>query len=348
MSATLERRLDDVFHIGNGVGANRVGGTPEEDEACALAVGWFEDAGLEVEVDGRGNVVGRLRGRAPELPEVWTGSHLDSVPEGGRFDGALGVVAGLAAVEAIGQSERTLGVVVFRDEETGCHGSRWRTANGALPGSYIELHIEQGPVLADAGAPLGVVSSIAGIVRCSRDFAGRADHAGTTPMDVRQDALTAAAAYVLEVRDRAMAIDGAVATVGQLEISPGAANVIPASVRVTVDARAPDQERVDQLVAALGLEDAHYRIPSVAMSGQVRQILREAIERVGVPVVELPSGAGHDAALLGAAGVEAGMLFVRSLNGGASHSPQELSSPEDIDVALEVLTAALRRLSNAK
>ena len=348
MSATLNRRLDDVFHIGDGVGANRVGGTPEEDEACALAVAWFEQAGLEVEVDGRGNAVGRLRGRSPELPEVWTGSHLDSVPEGGRLDGALGVVAGLAAVEAIGQSERTLGVAVFRDEETGCHGSRWRVLNAALPGSYVELHIEQGPVLAEGGAPLGVVSSIAGIVRCSRDFVGRADHAGTTPMGVRQDALTAAAEYVLEVRDRAGEIDGAVATVGQIEVNPGAANVIPGLVRVTVDARAPDQERVDRLVAALGLEDAHYRIPPVAMSGQVRQILREEVERAGAPVVELPSGAGHDAAPLGAAGVEAGMLFVRSLNGGASHSPQEHSSPEDIELALGVLTATLGRLSSAK
>jgi acetylornithine deacetylase/succinyl-diaminopimelate desuccinylase-like protein len=348
MSATLERRLDDVFHIGDGVGADRVGGTPEEDEACALAVGWFEEAGLEVEVDGRGNVVGRLRGRSPELSEVWTGSHLDSVPEGGRFDGVLGVVAGLAAVEAIGQSERTLGVAVFRDEETGCHGSRWRVRNAALPGSYVELHIEQGPVLADAGAPLGVVSSIAGIVRCTRQFSGRADHAGTTPMDVRQDALTAAAEYLLEVRNRAAEIDGAVATVGQIEVSPGAANVIPGMVRVTVDARAPDQERVDQLVAALGLDDAHYRIPPVAMSEQVRAVLREEVERAGAQVVELPSGAGHDAAPLGAAGVDAGMLFVRSLNGGASHSPQELSSPEDIQLALDVLTATLRRLSSAK
>ena len=100
--------------------------------------------------------------------------------------------------------------------------------------------------------------------------------------------------------------------------------------------------------AVLGLEDAHYRIPPVAMSGQVRQILREEVERAGAPVVELPSGAGHDAAPLGGAGVEAGMLFVRSLNGGASHSPQELSSPEDIAVALEVITATLRRLSNPK
>lgn len=348
MSATLKRRLDDVFHIGDGVGANRVGGTPAEDEACALAVGWFEEAGLEVEVDGRGNVVGRLRGRSPDLPEVWTGSHLDSVPEGGRFDGALGVIAGLAAVEEIGQSERTLGVVVFRDEETGCHGSRWRVRNAALPGFYVELHIEQGPVLAEAGAPLGVVSSIAGIVRCSREFAGRADHAGTTPMDVRQDALVAAAEYVLEVRDRAGEIDGAVATVGQLVLEPGAANVVPSAVLLTVDARAPDQERLDRLVAALGLEEAHYRIPPVAMSERVRQTLREEVERAGTPALELPSGAGHDAAPLGGAGVEAGMLFVRSLNGGASHSPKELSSDEDIALAVEVLTATLRRLSSVK
>jgi acetylornithine deacetylase/succinyl-diaminopimelate desuccinylase-like protein len=341
-------RLDELYAIGGGRGANRVGGTPEEDEAHRLAAGWFEAAGLEVEVDGRGNLVGRLRGRRPELPEVWTGSHLDSVPEGGRFDGALGVVAGLEAVEAVGQAERTLGVAVFRDEETGCHGSRWRAANAPLPGFYVELHVEQGPVLLNAGAPLGVVSSIAGIVRCYRRFEGRADHAGTTPMSVRRDALTEAAEYVIEVRDRAAEIDGAVATVGQLELHPGAANVVPASVRLTVDARAPDDERLDRLVSGLGLEEAHYRIPPVAMSETVRAVLREEIDRAGAPAVELPSGAGHDAAPLGAAGVEAGMLFVRSQNGGASHSPEEHSTDEDIALALDVLTAALGRLADAK
>jgi acetylornithine deacetylase/succinyl-diaminopimelate desuccinylase-like protein len=343
VSATLERRLDDVFHIGNGVGANRVGGTPEEDEACELAVGWFEEAGLDVEVDERGNVVGRLRGRKPELPEVWTGSHLDSVPAGGRFDGALGVVAGLEAVVAVGPSERTLGVAVFRDEETGCHGSRWRVRHGALPGSYVELHVEQGPKLERAGAPLGVVTSIAGIVRCMRKFEGRADHAGTTPMDARTDALVTAAGYVLQVRDVAAAIEGAVATVGQIEVEPGAANVVPERARVTVDARAPDQERLDRLVAELGLEEAHYVIPPVQLQPDV---LREEVERRGLPVVELPSGAGHDAGVLAAAGVESSMLFVRSLNGGASHSPEEYSSHGDIELAVEVLTAALRRLAN--
>jgi acetylornithine deacetylase/succinyl-diaminopimelate desuccinylase-like protein len=344
VTATVSARLDTVFHIGNGVGANRIGGTPEEDAACALAVSWMQETGLEVEVDARGNVIGRLVGSTPELPDVWTGSHLDSVPSGGRYDGALGVVAGLAAVEAIGQSERTLGVVVFRDEETGCHGSRWRVSHGSLPGSYVELHVEQGPRLERAGAPLGVVTSVVGIVRCIREFDGRADHAGTTPMNVRRDALVPAAEYVLRVRDVAASIDDAVATVGQLDVSPGAANVVPERVQVTVDARAPDSERLDRLVAELGLEDAHYVLPSVELSPT---LLREEVERRGLPVVELPSGAGHDAGVLAAAGIESSMLFVRSLNGGASHSPEELSSDEDIEVALEVLTAALRRLAQA-
>ncbi|HEV3479825.1 MAG TPA: M20/M25/M40 family metallo-hydrolase [Gaiellaceae bacterium] len=305
----------------------------------------MEEAGLEVDVDERGNIVGRLRGSSPELPEVWTGSHLDSVPAGGRFDGALGVVAGLEAVTAVGASERTLGVVVFRDEETGCHGSRWRVQHGSLPGAYVELHVEQGPVLERAGAPLGVVTSIAGILRSVREFEGRADHAGTTPMDVRSDALVAAAEYVLRVREVAAGIEGAVATVGELALEPGAANVVPARVRLTVDARAPDQDRLDRLAAELGLEDAHYVIPPVQLSPAV---LREEVERRRLPVVELPSGAGHDAGVLAAAGVESSMLFVRSLNGGASHSPEEHSSDEDIALAVEVLTATLRRLVQAK
>jgi allantoate deiminase len=345
LSATVNRRLDEVFHIGDGVGANRVGGTPEEDQACELAVSWMEDGGLEVEVDGRGNVVGRLRGSRPELPEVWTGSHLDSVPSGGRFDGALGVVAGLEAVASVGPSERTLGVVVFRDEETGCHGSRWRVRHAPLPGTFVELHVEQGPRLAGAGAPLGVVTSIAGIVRCSREFEGRADHAGTTPMDVRSDALVAAAQYVVRLRDVAAGIEGAVATVGQLRVEPGAANVIPERVRLMVDARAPDAERLDRLVAELGLEGAHYVIPPVQLSPAV---LRDEVERRGLPIVELPSGAGHDAGVLAAAGVDSSMLFVRSLNGGASHSPEEHSSDEDVALAVDVLTGALRRLAQPK
>jgi acetylornithine deacetylase/succinyl-diaminopimelate desuccinylase-like protein len=344
VGAILSRRLDDVFRIGNGVGANRVGGSPEEDEACDLVAGWMVEAGLEVERDERGNLVGRLVGGRPELSEVWTGSHLDSVPEGGKFDGALGVLAGIEAVAAVGRSERTLGVVVFRDEETGCHGSRWRVRNAPLPGAYVELHIEQGPRLAAAGAPLGVVTGIVAYARRNVSFTGAAGHAGTKPMDARDDALCKAAEYILRVRDTAAAIDGAVGTVGVLEVQPGGVNVIPGAVNLTVDVRAPDDARLGRLLSDLGL-DPEPIVPAALMAESVRGILREEVERVGAPVVELPSGAGHDAGVLAAAGVQAGMLFVRSLNDGVSHSPDEHSSEKDIALAVDVLTGALARLA---
>ncbi|HEX6700971.1 MAG TPA: M20/M25/M40 family metallo-hydrolase, partial [Gaiellaceae bacterium] len=182
-------RLDELYAIGGGEGANRVGYTPAEQEAHDLAAGWMEAAGLEVEVDSAGNLLGRLRG---EPPEVWVGSHLDTVPNGGRFDGALGVVAGLEAIERIGPQRRGLAVVAFRDEERGCFGSRARREQReSLPGTYLEVHIEQGPVLAGFGVPLGVVTDIVGIVRGELVFEGSAGHAGTTPMAVRDDALWA-------------------------------------------------------------------------------------------------------------------------------------------------------------
>jgi acetylornithine deacetylase/succinyl-diaminopimelate desuccinylase-like protein len=341
-------RLEELYAIGGGEGANRPGYGPEEQEAHDLAAVWMREAGLEVEVDPAANLVGRLRGARPELPEIWTGSHLDSVPRGGRFDGALGVVAGLEAVEraaAHGPRERTLAVVAFRAEETGCHGSRARAGSGPLPGAFLELHVEQGPVLERAGAPLGVVTGIAGIVRAERAFSGRAGHAGTTPMAAREDALVAAAEYVLGVREAAAAHDGCVATVGRIEVEPGAENVIPAAVRLIVDARAPDRARLDALVAALALEP-YYRMEPVAMADELRSLLREEIERAGAPVVELPSGAGHDAGVLAAAGVPAAMLFVRSLAGGASHCPEEASSEEDVELGTEVLARTLARLAS--
>jgi allantoate deiminase len=340
----LWARLDELYAIGGGTGANRVGGTPQEDEACDLAASWMEEAGMAVERDGRGNVIGRLPGRRPELPEVWTGSHLDSVPEGGRFDGTLGVVAGLEAVSAIGRQERTVGVAVFRDEETGCHGSRWRAQNASLPGAFVELHIEQGPTLEGAGAALGLVTSIVAYARREVRFEGAPGHAGTTPMGTRDDALCKAAEYVLRVRDAAAAIEGAVGTVGVLEVEPGAVNVIPGAVRLTVDVRAPDTSRLGRLLAELGL-DPEPVAGAAAMDDGLREALAEEAERLGASVVQLPSGAGHDAGVLAAAGVPSAMLFVRSLAGGVSHSPEEESSPEDVALALDVLTAALRRLS---
>ena len=342
----LRDRLDALHAIGDGPGANRVGYSPEEDAAHELAASWLREAGLEVEVDAHGNLIGRLPGGEPGLPEVWTGSHLDSVPQGGRYDGALGVVAGIEALERLGRRRRTLGVVAFREEERGCVGSRARREAGGLPGAWLELHHEQGPRLEQAGAPLGVVTGIVGYKRGVLEIEGRAGHAGTTPMEGRADALVAAAEEILRIRDVATRIEGAVATVGTLEVEPGGVNVVPGRVRLTVDARAPDAERLTRLLDELGL-DGTGRTEPVAMSEVVRDALRVAIEARGLPVVELASGAGHDAGILASAGVEAGMLFVRAGSGGVSHHPDESVADADVSLAVDVLTDALDRLASA-
>jgi acetylornithine deacetylase/succinyl-diaminopimelate desuccinylase-like protein len=345
MTRLLER-LDELYAIDGGPGANRLGYSPEEDAAHELAAGWMRGAGLEVEVDVDGNLLGRLPGEHPELPEVWTGSHLDTVPQGGRYDGALGVVAGIEALERLGRRPRTLAVVAFREEERGCVGSRARCRAGDLPGTWLELHHEQGPRLEQAEVPLGVVTGIVGYKRGVVELEGRAGHAGTTPMEGRADALVVAAAEILRIRDVAAAIDGAVATVGSLEVEPGGVNVIPGRVRLVVDARAPDAERLTRLLAELGI-DGTGRTEPVAMSDTVRAALRAALEARSLPVVELPSGAGHDAGVLAAAGVDAGMLFVRAGEGGVSHHPDESALDADIAVAVDVLTDALDRLASA-
>jgi hydantoinase/carbamoylase family amidase len=190
---------------------------------------------------------------------------------------------------------------------------------------------------------LGIVTGITGMVRAERVFDGEAGHAGTVPMAVRRDALVTAAEYVLRVRETAAAIEDAVATVGRLEVEPGAGNVIPASVRLSVDARAPDRERLDRLVAELELEP-FFRLEPVPRGDPPVGALRAEVEKRGLAVVELRSGAGHDAAILAGAGVRTAMLFVRSLNGGVSHSPSEWSSEEDVALAVDVLAGALARL----
>jgi allantoate deiminase len=321
-------RLDDLYAIG----ATRIGGSPEEDAAHVLVARWLEEAGLEVSVDAAGNTFGR-RGEA----RLWAGSHVDSVPDGGRFDGALGVVAAIEAAERIAAP---FTVAVFRDEERGYGGSLAAVAEGGLPDAYLELHVEQGPRLELLGEPLGIVTAIAGQARGEVVFEGRADHAGTTPMEARADALVEAALFVLRVRDAPGG--GAVATVGRLEVEPGADNVVPARVTVSVDARAATLDELDALVAGIGFEPTR-RTEPVAMSGAPLEALRAVLP--GAP--ELVSGAGHDAAILASAGVPSGMLFVRSLNGGISHSPDELSSEDDIELGIAALAAAIDRIASS-
>jgi len=326
-------RLDELYAIGGGPGANRPHGSAAEDEAHRLVAAWLEDADLSVEVDVHGNLFGHAPGSGP----VWVGSHVDSVPRGGRFDGTLGVVAAIEAVERVGAGS----VVVFRGEEVGCIGSRALVAAGdRLPDAFLELHVEQGPVLAERDAALGVVTGIVGYARGELVLEGQAGHAGTTPMAGREDALVAAASEIQRVRDAALGIAGAVATIGKVEVEPGGANVIPSRVWMSLDVRAPDVERLDALVREIGFEPG-YRVEPAQFAGSAPQALRDAIEARCLSLVELASGAGHDAGILAGAGVDAAMLFVRSLNGGVSHSPDELSSDDDVALAVDVLADAL-------
>ena len=309
-------RLDAIYAIGQ----HRAGYSPEEDAAHALAAGWMREAGLEVSVDGAGNLFGR-RGDAG----VWAGSHLDSVPTAGRFDGALGVVA---AIEAAERTEVPLAVVAFRAEEAGPMGSRRLEEH---PEAFLEVHIEQGPVLEQLDAPLGVVTAIAGQARGSKRFEGRADHAGTTPMDARDDALLKAAEFIEHVRRCAR--DGVVAPVGAVEVRPNASNVVPERVEVSVDVRSADRARLDRAIAEIDFE-VEWRSDPVPMGDAFAAVLPDA--------PRLVSGAGHDAMVV----PRSSMLFVRSLNGGISHNPEELSSAEDIELAVDTLVAALVRIAS--
>jgi len=312
----IRDRIEEVYAIAQ----HRAAYSTEEDAAHELAAGWMREAGLEVRRDEAANLFGK-RGDA----RIWSGSHLDSVPTAGRFDGVLGVVAAIEAAERL--RDRPLAAVAFRAEESGPMGSKRLRES---PDAYLELHIEQGPVLAELGEPLGVVTAIAGQARGSRVFEGRADHAGTTPMNARADALVEAARFILHVRECAR--EGTVATVGAIEVEPNATNVVPARVTVAVDARSADPALLEALIDDIGF-DLHWKSDPVPMGDAFAAVLPDA--------PRLVSGAGHDAMFV----PHSSMLFVRSLNGGVSHHPDELSSADDIALAVDALTAALDRLT---
>ena len=350
-------------------------GTAAMREANALVGGWMRAAGLTVREDAVGNLIGRGAGeRAFAL-----GSHLDTVRDAGRYDGPLGVLVALAAVERLG-SAAGLEVIGFADEEglrfgtaylgsaavAGRFDPAWadlRDPEGValgdlLPGDpaaaarddlrgYLEVHIEQGPVLERLGEPVGVVTAIAGQTHAEIAFHGMAGHAGTVPMDGRRDALGAAAELVLAV-ERA-ATGGAVATVGRLAVSPGARNVVPGEATLSLDVRHAEDEPRRAVVRAI-----HARVVEIAGARGVGLDFRPAAELPAVPMDErlsaalgadlprLVSGAGHDAAMM-AAIVPAAMLFVRC-RGGVSHHPDESVDEADVAVAIDVVERFLRAL----
>ena len=364
--------------------------SPALDRAKSLVAGWMRAAGLEVFEDQAGNLIGRLDCGIPGAGTVACGSHLDTVRNAGRFDGAMGVVTALLAVAAMAKSGRQLPfhleVVGFSDEEgvrfqSTYLGSRFyagtlgpgerssRDAEGitvdeaiashrprfpAPPSrrllGYVEAHIEQGPVLEAANLPLGVVTSIAGQTRARVFLEGKSGHAGTTPMNLRRDALAGAAEGIALVERAAASADGLVATVGDLRIESAASNVIPGRVNYTLDIRdADDLKRVgfcEKVFAEIearaksrGLE-VRIDVPLIASATPCAPRLTDAlaafVEKIQPVCPRLVSGAGHDAVAL-AEVTEVAMLFVRCRE-GLSHHPDEFATPEDIALAVRVLT----------
>lgn len=372
---------------------------PMRDVHRELAT-WMQAAGMAVRTDAVGNIVGRLPGSNADGRAVVLGSHLDTVPNAGRYDGILGVVAGLAVAEhfAPGQLPVHLDVIGFAEEE----GVRFRTPyigsyaaaglfdasllsltdgkgvtlaqaieewGGALTDipaaayhagevvAFLELHIEQGPVLEQARMPLGVVTSIIGQHRLSLAFVGNAAHAGTTPMAMRQDAGVAAARWVARVADYAAGVEGLRATVGRLSFAPGARNVVPGRAEASLDARHATgplvREAVEHLIAearriaagegCLFEVSEHTHHSSIPMDEGLIALLTEEAARLGHGTLAMPSGAGHDAAVM-AQRFPAAMLFVPS-PGGVSHNPAEAVREDDVAKAIEVMVATVGRLA---
>ena len=360
----------------------------------------MREAGLDTRRDPIGNLIGRLPGEGERA--LVLGSHLDTVVDAGRYDGALGVLLALACVERLreGRLPFAVEVVGFADEE----GVRYGTAylgSAAVAGSfendwlgredgagvkladavrawggdpealaaarrspeellgYLEVHIEQGPVLDDARLPLGVVTAIAGQTRAGLTFSGRAGHAGTTPMGTRCDALAAAAGWIGAVEAEAQARDGLVATVGEIAVEPGAANVIPGRAAASLDVRHADDAVREEAVTALraaalrigeargvavGWEEIQ-ATRAVQCSPELADELAAAVADTGHEAPRLTSGAGHDAAMM-AAVTPVALLFVRCA-AGISHHPDESVAEEDVARALDATTRFIERLARA-
>jgi allantoate deiminase len=346
---------------------------------------WMEAAGMCVNVDAMGNLRGIYAAAGEAAPRLLIASHLDTVPNAGAFDGILGVLFGVALVEEL-QGERlpfAIEVIGFSEEEgvrfgkpflgslavIGAIDDAWLAVSDArMPEAvlgedafaYVELHIEQGPVLESEGLSLGVVSAIAGQSKLELRFLGQANHAGTTPMLRRQDAMAAAAAWIVAVEQYARARSGLVATVGRVETRPGAANVIAGEVIATLDVRHAENAVREQAAAELlraaqrEAEARGVRVESRAsatqaafpMDAALAAQLCDAAKRGGYPARALVSGAGHDAMIVGRR-VPAAMLFVRS-PGGLSHHPEEAVLAEDVEAALATGMELLRSMSVAR
>jgi N-carbamoyl-L-amino-acid hydrolase len=382
-------------------GVSRVGFTEADLSGRTYAIGLMREAGLEVRVDPAGNIFGRLAG-SEKLPVLLFGSHIDSVPHGGNYDGDVGSLGAIEVIRALKEAHLTtrhpLEVVVWTNEEggrfySGLVGSS--AAAGTLPpdiatrqdengeklsdwlarmggdasriaaakiapetvSGYLELHVEQGAVLDEARVPIGVVTGIVGISLRTCTAEGFANHAGTTPMNKRKDALAAASKAVLAVREEVQSETGRqVGTVGWMKIEPGASNVIPGRVTFPVELRDLNTEKINRIAervldrfAAVSREEnveirctkPDFHAPALTAPA-FQDAIRASARETGLATLDLPSGAGHDAQNA-ARFAPVGMIFVPS-RGGISHSPLEYTSPEQAADGAEILYRTLLRL----
>ena len=399
----LLQRIEELATVGSieGGGSCRLALTDEDRAGRDLVVTWMHDLGLEVSVDGIGNVVAVRPGRVDGSPTM-TGSHIDTVRTGGRYDGNLGVLAGLEVVETLEENdletEHPLAVAFFTDEE----GSRFppdmlgslvyvgglgleealdvqgidgavvgqeldrigyrgtAPCPGPAPRAFVELHIEQGPVLEAAETTIGAVTGVQGISWTEFTIDGQSNHAGTTPMHLRHDAGYAAAAIATHVRSIALSMgDGQVATVGRLDLHPDLVNVVAGSASLTVDLRNTDEtllvaaeENLAAFVADLASKEGVSvndrqlaRFEPVDFDPRVIGTVSRVAHELGHSVLTIPSGAGHDAQMM-ARVCPTGMIFVPSRD-GISHNPAEHTDPADLIAGCDVLLQTMLALDRA-
>jgi beta-ureidopropionase / N-carbamoyl-L-amino-acid hydrolase len=392
--------LGQIGETANGA-MMRVTGSEADKQARDQVIDWFQAAGLDVGVDPVGNIIARRDGQT-NAPPVMTGSHIDTVPSGGKFDGTVGVLGPLEIVRTWNDTDvttdRPLHIVVFTEEEgtrfgTGLLGSLVAT-NGlsvadalmlededgvtlaetlakigydgaadlrlAEAAAFIEMHVEQGPILDRHSTPIGIIDSIAGITHHRVSFIGEADHAGNTPMDMRRDAFAGASEFNLELERTARHYaenSHTVGTVGKALVTPNGTNVIPGQVDLGVDIRDTDGDVLDDAVAAVkehaqtvaSRRDLEYQWESLlevaptTMSPEITIRLRQAVDQIGYESRRMLSGAGHDAMNV-ASIAPTGMLFIPSRE-GISHNPAEYTSPDNLLKGTQVLELTLRELA---
>lgn len=398
----LDRSLFQLAEIGQlpDGGVSRVAFTAEDLLAREQVKAWMIEAGMTVRLDAAGNIIGRYAGKNDGAAALATGSHIDTVPVAGRYDGCLGVLAGIEIVRVLHENnirlEHPIEVIVFTDEERSVLGCKAMAGEVKEPPEYyarldgtpiqacletiggdwskiatakrdrsdiaafVELHVEQGGVLEHQAMPIGVVDGIVGQYRFAVNVIGRMNHAGTTPMPMRKDALVAAAQMVLAVNKIGVEIPGdQVATVGYLSVSPNATNTVPGNVDFRIDLRDLSQEYLEGLVSHMKdefsaiaaathteftLRETLHILPTLA-APHIKDVIKHVSEQLDLPYICLPSRAGHDAQEIGRF-TDMGMIFVPSQN-GISHSIDEYTTPEECAQGANVLLHTFLQLDKA-